>query len=121
MRGPLKTSVAVALLSTLALSARSDDIPVLNVESACNAFAEQADPSASGSPDLILATCIKNELEVREQLVKRWSTFVSADKENCVRELKMDDETSYTDLLICLELAQGLRDMQTDSSEQNTR
>jgi hypothetical protein len=121
MHGPLKTCIAAALLSTLVLSARSDDIPVLNVEPACGAFAKQADPSASGSPDLILATCIKNELEVREQLVKRWSTFVSADKENCVRELKIDDESSCTDLLICLELAQGLRDIQTDSSEQNTR
>ena len=112
MRAFLITFVPTVLLLIPILPANSDDVPVLNVEPICRGIAEQAsDPSERGGPDLTVATCIKSEQEVRDQWAKQWSTFTAADKENCVREAKAGVESSYTDLLACLEMARDVREM----------
>jgi len=93
-------------------AARSDQIPVLNVQQVCRGIAQQGmDPSETGGPDLAMSQCMASEQEVRGELVKAWSTFVSADKQHCTREATMGGEASYTDLITCLEMARDVRKM----------
>ena len=112
MRGILMTCVSVVLLMTAISAARSDQIPVLNVQQVCRGIAQQGmDPSETGGPDLAMSQCMASEQEVRGELVKAWSTFVSADKQHCTREATMGGEASYTDLITCLEMARDVRKM----------
>jgi hypothetical protein len=41
----------------------------------------------------------------RETLKKVWSTFSVDDKKHCSAETKMGGESSYTELITCLEMA----------------
>jgi len=94
------------------IAARSDEVPVLNVQQVCRGIAQQGmDPSETGGPDLAMSQCVASEQEVRGELVKVWSTFVSADKVHCTREATMGGEASYTDLITCLEMARDVRKM----------
>jgi hypothetical protein len=112
VRGLLMTCVSVVLLITAISAARSDQIPVLNVQQVCRGIAQQGmDPSETGGPDLAMAQCMASEQEVRGELVKAWSTFGSADKQHCTREATMGGEASYTDLITCLEMARDVRKM----------
>jgi hypothetical protein len=112
MRGILITCACAVLLMTSILTARSDEVPVLNVQQVCRGIAQQGmDPSETGGPDLAMSQCVSSEQEVRGQLVKAWSTFVSADKQHCTREATMGGEASYTDLITCLEMARDVRKM----------
>ncbi len=38
-----------------------------------------------------------------------WSTFSAADKKHCIAEATMGGESSYTDLITCLEMARDVR------------
>jgi len=103
------------LPSVVALSAQlftpvADSVPVLNVEPVCQGIAVQG---GSSFHDAQIAKekqdCLQSEREVREELVKRWSTFSPADKNACVNEAKMGGDSSYTELLTCLEMARDVR------------
>jgi len=112
MRSVLTASVSVVLLMTPVLMAKSDDVPVLNVQQVCRGIAQQAmDPSETGGPDLAMSQCVASEQEVRSELVKAWPAFVSADKQHCTREATMGGEASYTELITCLEMARDVRRM----------
>jgi hypothetical protein len=55
--------------------------------------------------------CIESEQAVREQLVKQWSSFTADDRTHCINETTMGGESSYTELLTCLEMARDVRAM----------
>jgi hypothetical protein len=55
------------------------------------------------------------EKATREELVKQWSSFSGPDKTSCVNESKMGGESSYTELLTCLEMARDVRAMRSDT------
>jgi hypothetical protein len=110
MRKEVVPAVAIAMTIPAILSARSDDIPTLDVQPVCRGIASQsADPGEEGLPDSSFAQCVKSEQEVREQLKKVWSTFSAADKQHCVTLAKTGGESSYTELLTCLEMARDVR------------
>jgi hypothetical protein len=112
MHAILMAIASVVLLMTPVVAPRSDDVPVLNVTQVCRGIARQAmDPSETGGPDLAVSQCIASEQEMREELVKAWPSFVSADKLHCRREATMGGEASYTDLITCLEMARDVRKM----------
>lgn len=111
------------LPSVLALGAQlltpvADSVPVLNVEPVCQGIALQG---GSSFRDPAIAKekqdCLKSEQEVRDELVKRWSTFSAADKNSCINESRMGGDSSYTELLTCLEMARDVRNL---GSEQDT-
>jgi hypothetical protein len=49
-------------------------------------------------------------------LAKQWSTFAPPDKIACTNESRMGGDSSYTELLTCLEMARDVRAMQKDKS-----
>jgi hypothetical protein len=112
MRGRLTISVALFAIMTAASPARADEIPVLNVQPLCRGIVSQSDvPLEAGTKSLTLQECMDAEQVDRESIKKEWSTFSADDKRHCVAEATMGGESSYTDLLTCLEMARDVRQM----------
>lgn len=112
VRWILQASVSTALLLSTVLAAWSDEVPVLNLDPVCHGIAQRASGAGErGGPDLSFARCVRSEQAVRTKLVKRWSSFASADKQNCVAETTMGGLASYTNLYGCLQSATRARKM----------
>jgi|SRR5580698_5926267 hypothetical protein len=98
----------------------SDSVPVLNVEQVCQGIAQQGGvtfhDSAVGEEK---KNCLDSEQSTRDEIVKQWSTFTAPDKTACTNESRMGGESSYTELLTCLEMARDVRAMHEEQA--NTR
>jgi len=109
MSALLMRSISTSLVLAAASPARADEVPDLNVDPVCHGIAQQAaDPSERGGPDLAFARCVKSEQAMRQKLTEEWSSFMPADKANCVGSEK-GGMASYTDLVTCLEMARDAR------------
>ena len=83
------------------LPALSDEFPVLNVPTQ---GALQA-----GDRAVSVQECLKAEDADRETMKQEWSTFSASDRKHCVAEATMGGESSYTELVTCLEMARDVR------------
>ena len=96
----------------------SDSVPTLNVDQVCQGIAQQGGVSFH---DTDLAeekkNCLDSEQAIRDELVKQWSSFAPADKTACTNESKMGGESSYTELLTCLEMARDVRTMRSETDK----
>src|SRR5208283_1039789 len=111
------------LPAALALGAQlimpvADSVPQLNVEQVCEGIARQGgvtfhDPAIAQEKK----NCLESEQAVRDELVKQWSNFNPADKISCVNESRMGGESSYTELLTCLEMARDVRAMHNEQQQ----
>jgi hypothetical protein len=99
-----------------------DSVPVLNVEQVCQGIAQQGGVSFH---DTDIAeekkNCLDSEQAIREELAKQWSSFSPPDKIACTNESRMGGESSYTELLTCLEMARDVRAMRSDAESQATQ
>jgi hypothetical protein len=97
----------------------SDSVPTLNVEQVCQGIAQQGGvtfhDSAIGEEK---KNCLDSEQSVRDQIVKEWSTFAPGDKNACTNESRMGGDSSYTELLTCLEMARDVRTMHSDQANE---
>ena len=93
----------------------ADDVPTLNIEPVCQGIARQGG-SSFHDPEIPKEKrdCLQSEKQVREDLVKQWSSFSAADKTACIQEATMGGDSSYTELLTCLEMARDVRNLNTD-------
>jgi len=103
------------------LVAAGDGVPRLNVEQVCQGIAEQGgvtfrDPAVAQEKK----NCLDSEQAMREQLIKEWSSFLPADRTHCVNESVMGGESSYTELLTCLEMARDVRTMREQQANPTT-
>jgi hypothetical protein len=111
---PKALALSVLLMVPVA-GAAADSVPELNVEQVCQGIAQQGgvtfhDPAIAQEKK----NCIDSEQVIRQELVKQWPNFNPADKVSCVNESKMGGESSYTELLTCLEMARDVRAMRLD-------
>jgi hypothetical protein len=106
------THVHPALYDT----ARSDDIPTLDVNLVCHGIALQGELEA-GLQRTNFEQCVKSEQDTREQLKKEWSTFTTPDKSDCVALAKSGGEPSYTELFTCMEMARDVRKLHEDQQK----
>ena len=93
----------------------ADSVPDLDVEQVCDGIAKQGgvtfrDPAIAQEKK----NCIDSEQVIRAEIAKQWSTFSPADKTSCVNESRMGGESSYTELLTCLEMARDVRTMRLE-------
>jgi hypothetical protein len=93
----------------------ADSVPTLNVEQVCQGIAQQGgvtfhDPAIAQEKK----DCLDSEQEIRDELVKKWSSFSAADKIACTNEARMGGDSSYTELLTCLEMARDVRAMRIE-------
>ena len=109
------------LPSVLALGAHmltpiADSVPTFNIEPVCRGIAIQGGTSYR---DITVAKakqdCIDSERETRGQVVKQWSTFSAADRRHCIDEATMGGNSSYTELLTCLEMARDVRKLGSEA------
>jgi hypothetical protein len=96
----------------------ADSVPVLNVDQVCQGIAQQGGvtfhDSAVGNEK---KNCLDSEQATRDELVKQWSTFAPPDKTACTNESRMGGDSSYTELLTCLEMARDVRAMHSDKAD----
>ena len=102
-------------------TAGSDSVPQLNVEQVCEGIAKQGgvtfhDPAIAQEKK----NCLASEQGIRDELVRQWSNFNAADRVHCVNESVMGGESSYTELLTCLEMARDVRAMRAEEGAANT-
>jgi hypothetical protein len=119
MRAFVATVLAALCLS--GLSARSDDVPILDVNPVCHGIAMQGELEA-GLQQTSFQQCVQSEQDTREQLKKQWSTFTTSDKTDCVALAKTGGESSYTELITCMEMARDVRELHKNANalpEQN--
>jgi hypothetical protein len=111
MRVLFIAAAAAAVLWIAVWPAQSQAVPDLNVDPVCHGIAQQAaNPSEKGGPDLAFAQCVKSEQAMRQKLVGEWSTFLPAEKTNCIGS-EAGGLASYTDLVTCLEMARDARQL----------
>ena len=96
-------------------TARSDEIPTLDVRPVCQGIASQSGDPGDAGLQTTFEQCVQSEQDVREQLKKVWSSFSTADKQHCVTLAKTGGESSNTELLTCLETRPALGDIQLPS------
>ena len=119
LRAFLATVLTALCLS--ALSARSDDIPTLDVNPVCHGIAMQGELEA-GLQQTSFKQCVDSEQVVRDEIKKEWSSFSTADKTHCVALARTGGESSYTELITCMEMARDVRKLHSEAnslSEQN--
>jgi hypothetical protein len=76
-------ATVLAALCLSGLSARSDDIPTLDVSPVCPGIAMQGELEA-GLQQTSFQQCMQSEQATRDQIKKEWSTFTTADKTHCI-------------------------------------
>jgi hypothetical protein len=76
----------------------ADELPAFDIARNCN---EETAGAAIGGP----ASCTKDETDAKNQLAKRWSSYSTSQKKECVGESSIGSEKSYVELLTCLEMA----------------
>jgi hypothetical protein len=64
---------------------------------------------------------MKAEQNDRETMINEWSTFSADDRRHCVLEATMGGESSYTDLLTCLEMARDVRKLHSEAANSPPR
>ena len=115
MRSYFAPVIAIAIMMPAILSARSDDVPTLDVNPVCHGIAMQGELEA-GLQQTNFEECVQSEQAVRDELKKVWSAFSTADKSHCVALAKTGGESSYTELLTCMEMARNVRDLHKESN-----
>jgi hypothetical protein len=112
----LTLSAAVFAAGFAILPARADDIPTLHVEQVCHGIVNQSgDSLTAGDPKVAFDQCMDAEKADREALSKEWSTFNADDKRHCTDESRMGGDSSYTELITCLEMARDVRSLRSGS------
>jgi hypothetical protein len=112
----LLTCISAGFLQMLILPVRSDEIPLLNVRPLCHGIASQSDtPLEAGTRSVTIEECLKAEQVDRGSIKGEWTTFSATDKTHCIAEATMGGESSYTDLLTCLEMSRDVRKMHQSS------
>jgi hypothetical protein len=116
MRFVLSIATGICLYTFSAPMALADEVPNLDVAPLCHGIADQgADPFEAGDPMVSFKQCIESEQKDRATVAKEWSQFSAENKRMCTDEATAGGESSYTDLLSCLEMA---RDVDGDGSSQ---
>src|SRR5689334_12481265 len=95
-----------------------DGVPSLNVEQVCDGIAQQGGVSFR-DPNIAVEkkNCLESEHSTRDELAKQWSSFSAADKTACTNEATMGGESSYTELLTCLEMARDVRALHSEADK----
>jgi hypothetical protein len=111
----LPKALAIGAQLMMPVAGAADSVPSLNVEQVCEGIAKQGgvtfhDPAIAQEKK----NCLDSEEAIRNELVKQWSNFSAADKTHCVNESVMGGESSYTELLTCLEMARDVRAMRSE-------
>lgn len=89
--------------------ALADELPKLDVAPLCHGIADQgADPLQAGDQLVSFGQCMQSEQRDQATVAKEWSGFSSGSQHMCADEAEAGGDSSYTDLLTCLEMARDV-------------
>ncbi|SRR6266566_4253098 len=109
-------ATVLAALCLSGLSARSDDIPTLDVNPVCRGIASQGELEV-GLQQTSFQQCVQSEQSVRDEIKKEWSTFSADDKTHCITLATTGGESSYTELITCMEMARDVRQLRSEANK----
>jgi hypothetical protein len=116
----LPSVLALGAQFLLPAAAAADGVPQLNVEQVCDGIAKQGGVTFhDAAVDEEKKNCLDSEQAIRNDLVRQWSSFAAADRTHCVNESVMGGDSSYTELLTCLEMARDVRAMRSEQQNQS--
>jgi hypothetical protein len=109
----------------ISTSVATGSVPILDVEPLCAGLAAQGDATFR-DPEIARALrdheklftkkdCLDGEAEVRTDLMKAWASFDVSDRAHCMSETEMGGESSYTELITCLEMARNVRKLRDEN------
>ena len=103
-------AVAGALLCVSSMPmALADELPRLDVAPLCHGIADQsADPLEAGDQSVSFSQCMQSEQRDQATVAKEWSGFSPVSQQMCADEAMAGGDSSYTDLLTCLEMARDV-------------
>ncbi len=112
----LVTSLRVALprlgaaaFGFYAFAAVAQGLPTINIEASCRASTKAVFEAIGDSTVATFKSCMEHENAARAQLMKKWNTFLPADRSLCVNpKVYMP---SYAEWLTCLEMRQDVRNL----------
>jgi len=84
--------LAAVFATQLPTAALAQDIPHFSMTAMCSTEAK-TDP------------CVQSEGQARTELQRNWSKFLAAARPLCLQEVNMGGPPSYTELLVCLQMA----------------
>src|SRR3974390_2317052 len=98
-----------------------DKVPSLNVEQACDGIPQEGGVSFH-DPNIAVEkkNCLESEHAIRDEIAKQWSGFSAADRTACTNEATMGGDSSYTELLTCLEMARDVRALHDEAQKPAT-
>jgi hypothetical protein len=109
-------AVAVGTLGASVSAARSDQYPTLNTAPLCHGITQQSDLQ-EGFRKESFDHCMQAEQTDRETMIKEWPNFSADEKRHCIAEATAGGESSYTDLLTCLEMARDVRQLRSEAND----
>jgi hypothetical protein len=95
--------VAAQLFVTVA-----DTVPTFDVRPSCRAAA-----AVAGATQDRMQTCLQSEERARDLIVKDWSQFSAADRNQCALTASVGGSPTYTEMITCLEMARDTRNAPT--------
>ncbi|HEY2530993.1 MAG TPA: hypothetical protein VGJ20_24185 [Xanthobacteraceae bacterium] len=113
---PSTLTLGVQLLTAMTVA---DSVPVLDVEQLCQGIAQQGGVTFH-DPSIVKEKrdCLESERATRDQLIRQWGSFAVADRNACTNEARMGGDSSYTELLTCLEMARDVRSMHNGQEDE---
>jgi hypothetical protein len=87
------------------IASSNGGVPTLDVRPSCRAAA-----IAEVTIKDAMQSCMADEQNAHDQLVRQWTKFNTADRAACLGPI-MEFEPTYTELLTCLEMATDTRKM----------
>jgi hypothetical protein len=104
----------------VAAAGSGGSIPTIDVRGTCQVAAGAMVRLIGGTTtENALSACLSSEQSARELLVKGWSTFSGADRQQCVRtDVYLP---SYVEWITCLEMERDVRKMRQQDAENNSK
>jgi hypothetical protein len=116
---------SAATSNDISTAVATDRVPILDVDPLCGGIAAQGgatfhDPEiarALHDPEKAFTKkdCLDSEAGVRTELTKAWASFDVSDRAHCMSESEMGGESSYTELITCLEMARDVRQLRDEN------
>ena len=78
-------------------------VPSLDVRGSCS---DAQKFSTGDDKNMAYKGCMQDEQSAKDELARRWSSFKSADRSNCVEQARFPSP-SYVEVLTCLEMDSG--------------
>jgi hypothetical protein len=94
-------SFSLIVLSSHLVVAVADKVPQFDIAGSCKL---DIAATAGLSDDQSVNSCVHDERQARQQLIRQWSKFPAPRRASCTGEARVGGTPSYVSLLTCLQM-----------------